>query len=101
MRLIDADSLLVKFTNAIQDSNKSRGVKYILSLPLSEALEIVLNQAETVDPVKHGEWVYGGSSENIRVTCSECGYKVNYFWNSWRDAKYCPKCGARMDGDSK
>ena len=51
------------------------------------------------DAVKHGHWIHGSSSENIRVTCSECGYKVNYFWDSWQDALYCPKCGARMDGE--
>lgn len=49
---------------------------------------------------RHGHWIHGSSSENIRVTCSECGYKVNYFWDSWQDALYCPKCGARMDGEA-
>ena len=49
------------------------------------------------DALKHGHWIHGSSSENIRVTCSECGYKVNYFWDSWQDALYCPKCGARME----
>lgn len=51
------------------------------------------------DTIKHGHWIHGSSSENIRITCSECGYKVNYFWDSWQIAKYCPNCGARMDGD--
>lgn len=62
------------------------------------AIEVVRKQ-KSVDAVKHGERVYGGSSENLRVTCSECGYKINYFWNPWRDAKYCPNCGARIGGD--
>lgn len=52
------------------------------------------------DAAKHGRWIHGSSSENIRVTCSECGYKVNYFWDSWQDAKYCPNCGAKMDQDT-
>ena len=60
---------------------------------IAKAVEFYQNNG-----IKHGHWIHGSSSENIRVTCSECGYKVNYFWDSWQDAKYCPHCGAKMDG---
>ena len=60
-----------------------------------------IKNQDTINNVKHGHWIHGSSSENIRVTCSECGYKVNYFWDSWQDAKYCPNCGAKMDGEAE
>lgn len=62
-------------------------------------IEDIVNEQTVVKPVKRGRWVHGSGSENIIVTCSECGYKVNYFWDSWQDANYCPNCGAKMDGD--
>ena len=38
------------------------------------------------------------NKEQVESCINETGYKVNYFWDSWQDAKYCPNCGARMDG---
>lgn len=53
------------------------------------------------DLVKHGYWRHRSSldGEKVKVTCSRCGYKVNYFWSAWQDARYCPHCGAKMDAD--
>ena len=100
MRLIDADNLVEDIKGEIAadqemypDDDSSRCFR----AGMRTVVGIVKNQ-ETVEPVKHGHWIHGSSSENIRVTCSECGYKVNYFWDSWQDAKYCPHCGAKMDG---
>ena len=39
-------------------------------------------------PVVHGEWKWSHGGE-----CSECG-----FHNSNFDYRYCPMCGAKMDG---
>lgn len=92
-RLIDADVMRQEWlengeneyvydTNAILDS--------IDAQPTIEA-----------EPVKHGKWTqtYASwsqnydTSKNIRYRCSECnGIAV------W-DTKYCPNCGARMDGE--
>ena len=52
------------------------------------------------DAIKHGYWIQSSGTEYLEVSCSECGYKVNYFWSGWQDALYCPKCGARMDGEA-
>ena len=84
-RLIDADELIY----GLKTEFGQFAMTYILAF---------IKAQPTVDPVKHGHWIHGSSSENIRVTCSECGYKVNYFWDSWQDAKYCPNCGAKMLG---
>ena len=45
-----------------------------------------------VAPVKHGHWIecnYG-----LTFECSECKYPTEYNLTD-----YCPKCGAKMDGD--
>ena len=55
-------------------------------------------KAADVAPVQHGEWVVCGDGDNVPWMCSHCGkttahkYKVMY-------GKYCPNCGAKMDGD--
>ena len=97
-RLIDAGWLL----NAIEKlkvRNTSNTATIFDVLGVLDDVEKIIKAAPINEPVKHGHWIHGSSSENIRVTCSECGYKVNYFWDSWQDALHCPKCGARMDGD--
>ena len=96
-RLIDADWLL----NAIEKlkvRNTSNTATIFDVLGVLDDVEKIIKAAPINEPVKYGHWIHGSSSENIRVTCSECGYKVNYFWDSWQDAKYCPHCGAKMDG---
>lgn len=106
-RLIDADALIENIGNEINQQKKvsqfadynhfySAGMKAVIKNVIR-----IVKRMPTIDAVKHGHWIHGSSSENIRVTCSECGYKVNYFWDSWQDALYCPKCGSRMDGEDK
>ena len=104
--LIDVDSLINEL-EALADSYVDNncddfaiGVHNICRQQGVDAAIEVVRKQKSVDPVKHGHWIHGSSSENIRVTCSECGYKVNYFWDSWQDALHCPKCGAKMDGEA-
>lgn len=53
--------------------------------------------AADVAQVVHAEWVVCGDGDNVPWMCSHCGkttahkYKVIY-------GKYCPNCGAKMDG---
>lgn len=53
--------------------------------------------AADVASVVHAEWVVCGDGDNVPWMCSHCGkttahkYKVIY-------GKYCPNCGAKMDG---
>lgn len=53
-------------------------------------VERALKAIPAVDaaPVVHGEWKWSHGGE-----CSECG-----FHNSNFDYRYCPMCGAKMDG---
>lgn len=83
MRLIDADALK---TRAIIWNGKPETV-----VDLRE-----IQNAPTIDaaPVVHGRWVC--EPDRIRHWyCSECGRVegVTYEW-----MKYCPNCGAKMDG---
>lgn len=58
-----------------------------------------------VQPVKHGKWEEEDTMpyDNF-VVCSECGMNLspqNYTKEEWQESfKYCPCCGARMDGDT-
>ena len=58
---------------------------------------VIRISAADVAPVVHAEWVVCGDGDNVPWMCSHCGkttahkYKVIY-------GKYCPNCGAKMDG---
>ena len=55
-------------------------------------------QAADVAPVVHGKWVPSGENPGFLV-CSACG--DCYVVDEWADGKkwrYCPACGAKMDG---
>lgn len=60
--------------------------------------------AADVQPVKHGHWEEEDTMpyDNF-VVCSECGMNLsyqNYTKEEWQESfRYCPCCGARMDGD--
>ena len=70
-----------------------------------DALELLKEREPTVDavPVRHGLW----TMHEEGFSHEECGYFVddNFFTpyhrekvNSW---KYCPRCGAKMDGERR
>lgn len=49
--------------------------------------------AADVAPVRHGEWIANYEYEDfIDADCSVCGKRSDFMY------KYCPFCGARMDG---
>ena len=72
-------------------------------LPYKGSVKRVLMQAPAADvvEVKHGEWVFEHDPIKdpkkyfIRIVCSCCGLKTGEVSN------YCPKCGAKMDGERK
>ena len=85
-RYIDADALKKHYAWWEDDRQK--------------LFDSIVDQQPTVDavPVRHGKWIH-----EVRYTidslhsyqqyrCSECG--TTYITNT----KYCPNCGARMDG---
>lgn len=69
--------------------------------PLSEwdtagVVSLVANQpAADVAPVRRGRWVPTESPIMPECEdCTECGYRT-VFGHGW---KYCPNCGAKMEG---
>lgn len=54
-------------------------------------------EAADVAPVAHGRWIKTDhGNDTLLASCSQCNYPVDW----WRGkTKYCPNCGAKMDGD--
>lgn len=91
MRLIDANALLSKvMTVGIVDANGNYcGAGDVV-------LKDDIDDAPTIDPVKHGEWktiiFHNGCTPDYDCVCSVCNKSgVPYY-------DYCPNCGAHMDG---
>lgn len=62
-----------------------------------------INEAPTIEaePVKHGKWEFGRENGASGYWCSNCksGFAgENAEWIA-KEHNYCPKCGARMDGE--
>lgn len=63
------------------------------------AYDVAMLPAADVAPVRHGRW----EKQRGIYSCSECGMTCPYdvqadvieYWT----CNYCPKCGAKMDGD--
>lgn len=99
MRLIDADALKELIANnvyPVQDAFNDRDY----GMFWTGGIEKAIDNAPTVDPVKHGHWVEQDHEDwkwSKEYRCSECGqYRLvtNPVGREW---KYCPNCGAKMD----
>lgn len=87
-RLIDADALC-EFAN--NTKGKTVDANDIMRFP-------------TVDAVKHGHWITKSnpnyspfdpcSSEELHI-CNQCGHESEF------GTRFCPDCGAKMDGERK
>ena len=87
-------------------------IAYIRSLEnnYNVAVSFNENQAKYIEsldikPLLHGKWVLGKIESgyctpggNRPWVCSECNYVVSWMLGAPMD-KYCPNCGAKMDGD--
>ena len=110
MRLIDADAL----KNRLEDlrSYTMLGEECLYYDGETNALSVAIqsiDNALTVDtvPMKHGQWeqvfeertIHGSHCSAPNFRCSVC--KKWWFHNGecvkWM--KYCPECGAKMDGE--
>lgn len=95
MRLIDADAA---YERAQVDSHRG-----ILEDWEFDAISNLLDSAPTVDaaPAVHGEWRTIGANFD-RLFCSSCGQaalpNVKMLAHFAITFKFCPLCGAKMDG---
>ena len=62
--------------------------------------EVHFMPAADVAEVKHGWWIGRPLCGNSNCRCSICGswWNVHANLNGEINQKYCPNCGARMDG---
>lgn len=71
---------------------------------LEEAIyDIRVLKAADVQPVIHAYWIELPKALNTNENpckCSNCGHVLS-FMNYYPKSKYCPNCGARMDGDAE
>ena len=99
MRLIDADALVDAVKDRIDEDKEiypDDKSSIIFRAGMRTVIGIVKNQ-DTVDPVKHGRWVFVNDMVSY-IKCSECGDDI--CWVNTKRPKYCPSCGARMDGEA-
>ena len=60
---------------------------------------VKIRPAADVVEVRHGEWMDNGDRDRngavkpFAISCSVCGSSAGTSW-----MKYCPNCGAKMDG---
>ena len=72
-------------------------------------VEDMIENAPAVDaaPVKRGRWVeyplclgYEGAYSDDHIVCSNCKSVWSIIDNDTERFDYCPRCGARMDGEA-
>lgn len=52
-----------------------------------------------LQPTRHAKWIYPYESSDIN-RCTLCGFFVQDKLSNVREMfKYCPNCGAKMDGE--
>ena len=109
MRLIDFEPLYERAVELEEQSLsylRDKGVAdedfRVWSAVLAErtAFKHNLVDAPIIDaaPVKHGRWTEVHDNDKNpflrqKFYCSACGD-----WNTYGESRYCPKCGAKMDG---
>ena len=91
-RYIDADEVL--------ETMRSNMDMQELYLPI-HFIDFVIEDMPTADvePVRHGRWVEKPTS----VYCSNCRthWSREFVISLRKTYKFCPNCGARMDGDAE
>lgn len=92
MRLIDADGLIEKAywhgEHPDVENLYAEGVEAVDMCDIDEAPTI------EAEPVRHGRWL---DNEDY-MFCSVYGMQWYYCDNETQDFKFCPNCGAKMDG---
>lgn len=100
MRLIDADALPQYYE--VPEPKKLKDVLHSYKWWFVKGITSVtdsIDNASTIDPVKHGYWHAFTPLAQPRYVCSECFATGKYhIWSDVDGLEYCPRCGARMEG---
>lgn len=94
MRIIDADECLKELKDHVNASDMP--TMWYTGIMFAEHH---INVAPTVEavPVVHSRWKCISIG---RYACSLCGFEP-WYEGSINTLRYCPNCGARMDGERK
>lgn len=98
MRLVDADEIVKKQRDLIRrtcDEVYANDWRDPVILAMSSVYGIV-EDAPTIDPVKHGYWDCWFSKRGHVRKCSVCGHAIVEKVPNV-GALYCDSCGAKMD----
>lgn len=85
-KFIDAEMLIAELEASCMPIHE-KGISGILGDNESIADVIRAQPAADVQEVTHGEW--------CGTVCSNCTASISDYY----DCDYCPRCGARMDGE--
>lgn len=97
MRLIDADKARAALEQAIRNCDINNVYDRYYCDGLQNA-KLCLAQP-TIEERKHGHWIEHPTLFGTWV-CSECGMTIYNFYKADKLYIYCPKCGAKMDGEN-
>ena len=92
-------SLVARMKYYDEHTTEGSGEHYAYSVALREIRNA---PAADVAPVVHGEWYLLDDCANAGLYCSVCSRRVHreeFAYKKLR-SKYCPHCGAKMDGGS-
>ena len=96
MRPIDADAFVIPIALYMAENAYLNDTALDVLKKISKWLE----KEPTLDyePVRHGEWIdFDDGFDDITFECSLC--KVVWWSDAGNKAyRYCPNCGAKMDG---
>ena len=81
MRLIDADAL-----------RRRKELRFSLMAAIT-TIQFLIDEAPTVEERKQWHWL---TKKAWHVECSECHHVLEFICDV---KKYCPNCGAKMDGE--
>lgn len=109
IRLIDANALVADYRICGGCKNFKNCDGHVVMCD-SARVRQAINDAPTIEaqPVKHGAWIYGEEEwGRDGIFCNRCGRFVPKDYEIYdksddliSDFKYCPSCGARMEGDA-
>ena len=91
MRSVDIDKI-IDFCNELEKHFDYKSIRKVPSFLVGIwTIKEFVESLPTFETVKHGKWM---EYKDICIYCSECGCENR----TDKTYKYCPHCGAEMDG---
>ena len=99
MRLIDADALEEGKFHSIENWTPVESASW--QRGWNDAIDAIIDNAPTIDAVKHGHWdnkIIEFDVPHTVARCSNCKGKIWVYAENYEvKYPYCPLCGAKMD----